>query len=56
MALHGLRKATSETVSKRTVRARALDSSYLSQLVNMGILRKKRQEKEVYFYNQERIF
>lgn len=50
MALNKIGRATSETISSNTKRARALESGYLNQLVMMGIVRKERTGRKVYFY------
>ncbi len=42
--------ATADEVSKETEKARAVESSYLNQLVTMGYLKKKRKGRKVYFY------
>jgi len=43
-------RVTAEDVSHATGRARAVESSYLNQLVNMGYLKKERKRRTVYFY------
>jgi len=42
--------ATADEVAKETGKARAVESSYLNQLVTMGHLKKKRKGRKVYFY------
>ena len=42
--------ATADEVAKETGKARAVESSYLNQLVTMGHLKKKRKGRRVYFY------
>lgn len=49
MALSELGDATADQVSKRTGRARAIESSYLNQLVRMGYLEKRRVGRKVCF-------
>lgn len=44
-----LGEATSSEVAEESERARALESGYLNQLVNMGYLKKKRKGRDVYF-------
>jgi len=44
------RGATAEQVAELTNRARAMESSYLNQLVTMGYLKKQRKGKKAYFY------
>ena len=43
-------RATAAEVSQETGRARAVESSYLNQLVSMGHLKKERKRRTVYFY------
>ncbi len=50
MAVSKLGKATASDVSKETERARAVESSYLNQLVSMGHLKRERKGRDVYFY------
>lgn len=45
-----LEQATAEEVAKQTRRARAVESSYLNQLVLMGYLKKERRGRKAYFY------
>ncbi len=45
-----LGEATAEEVSQQTARARAVESSYLNQLVMMGYLKKERRGRKAYFY------
>ena len=50
VSLCRLEKATANEVSEQTKRARAVESSYLNQLVIMGYLKKERQGRKAYFY------
>jgi predicted transcriptional regulator len=50
LTLCNLGEATAEDVSNRTGRARAVESDYLNQLVNLGHVKKKRKGRKVYFY------
>jgi len=45
-----LDQATAEEVAEQTKRARAVESSYLNQLVMMGYLKKERRGRKAYFY------
>lgn len=45
-----LEQATAEEVAEQTRRARAVESSYLNQLVLMGYLKKERKGRKAYFY------
>lgn len=45
-----LDQATAEEVAEQTKRARAVESSYLNQLVMMGYLSKERRGRKAYFY------
>ena len=45
-----LEQATAEDVAEQTRRARAVESSYLNQLVLMGYLKKERKGRKAYFY------
>ncbi len=45
--------ATADDVAKETEKARAVESSYLNQLVTMGHLKKKRKGRKVYFYLEQ---
>lgn len=45
-----LDQATAEEVAEQTRRARAVESSYLNQLVMMGYLKKERRGRKAYFY------
>lgn len=49
--------ATAEMVSETTQKARAVESSYLNQLVIMGIIKKeqKRKGRNVYFFVERKI-
>lgn len=50
MALSTLKEATATDLSKETSRVRAVESDYLNQLVSMGLVKKKRKGRDVYFY------
>ena len=50
LALSTLREATATELSKETGRVRAVESDYLNQLVSMGLVKKKRKGRDVYFY------
>jgi hypothetical protein len=50
MILSRLSRATAGQVSNESGRARAVESSYLNQLVVMGHLKKTREGRVVYFY------
>jgi hypothetical protein len=50
MALSSLGEATATDLSKETSRVRAVESDYLNQLVSMGLIKKKRKGRDVYFY------
>ncbi len=50
LALANLGEATATDLSKETGRVRAVESDYLNQLVSMGLLKKKRKGRDVYFY------
>jgi len=50
LALSSLREATATELSKETGRVRAVESDYLNQLVSMGLVKKKRKGRDVYFY------
>jgi len=50
LALATLREATATDLSKETSRVRAVESDYLNQLVSMGLVKKKRKGRDVYFY------
>ena len=43
-------RATAEEISQQTKRARAVESSYLNQLVIMGYLKKERKGRKAYFF------
>jgi response regulator of citrate/malate metabolism len=45
---HG--RATAEEIAEQTNRARAVESSYLNQLVTMGYIKKMRKGRKAYFY------
>jgi len=50
LSLSTLREATATDLSKETGRVRAVESDYLNQLVSMGLVKKKRKGRDVYFY------
>jgi hypothetical protein len=50
MVLYKLEKATAEDLAKETGRLRAVESAAANQLVRMGVLSKKREGRDVYFY------
>ena len=50
LALSTLSEATATDLSKETGRVRAVESDYLNQLVSMGLVKKKRKGRDVYFY------
>jgi hypothetical protein len=50
LALATLTEATATDLSKETGRVRAVESDYLNQLVSMGLVKKKRKGRDVYFY------
>lgn len=50
MGLTTLGEATATDLSKETGRVRAVESDYLNQLVSMGLIKKKRKGRDVYFY------
>jgi predicted transcriptional regulator len=50
LALSTLKEATATDLSKETGRVRAVESDYLNQLVSMGLVKKKRKGRDVYFY------
>ncbi len=50
LALSALTEATATDLSKETGRVRAVESDYLNQLVSMGLVKKKRKGRDVYFY------
>ena len=43
-------RATAEEIAQQTKRARAVESSYLNQLVIMGYLKKERKGRKAYFF------
>jgi ArsR family transcriptional regulator, lead/cadmium/zinc/bismuth-responsive transcriptional repressor len=43
-------RATAEEIAGQTKRARAVESSYLNQLVIMGYLKKERKGRKAYFF------
>lgn len=50
LALANLGEGTATDLSKETSRVRAVESDYLNQLVSMGLIKKKRKGRDVYFY------
>jgi predicted transcriptional regulator len=50
LALSTLGEGTATDISKETSRVRAVESDYLNQLVSMGLIKKKRKGRDVYFY------
>lgn len=50
LGLATLGEATATDISKETGRVRAVESDYLNQLVSMGLVKKKRKGRDVYFY------
>lgn len=50
LALATLGEATATDLSKETGRVRAVESDYFNQLVSMGLVKKKRKGRDVYFY------
>ena len=50
MGLATLGEGTATDLSKETGRVRAVESDYLNQLVSMGLIKKKRKGRDVYFY------
>lgn len=50
LALSTLGEGTATDLSKETSRVRAVESDYLNQLVSMGLIKKKRKGRDVYFY------
>jgi hypothetical protein len=50
LALATLGEGTATDMSKETGRVRAVESDYLNQLVAMGLVKKKRKGRDVYFY------
>jgi predicted transcriptional regulator len=49
-------RATAEEIAEQTSRARAVESSYLNQLVTMGYIKKMRKGRKAYFYvNREKV-
>jgi predicted transcriptional regulator len=47
-------RATAEEIADITSRARAMESSYLNQLVTMGYIKKQRKGKKTYFYAERK--
>lgn len=43
-------RSTADEIAEQTTRARAVESSYLNQLVIMGYLKKERKGRKAYFY------
>jgi hypothetical protein len=52
LALATLSEATATDLSRETGRVRAVESDYLNQLVSMGLVKKKRKGRDVYFYTE----
>ena len=50
MAICRSGRATAEETAEQTSRARAVESSYLNQLVIMGYLKKERKGRKAYFF------
>jgi hypothetical protein len=50
LALSSLGEGTATHLSKETGRVRAVESDYLNQLVSMGLIKKKRKGRNVYFF------
>ncbi len=50
LGLATLGEGTATDLSKETGRVRAVESDYLNQLVAMGLVKKKRKGRDVYFY------
>ena len=50
MAICRCGRATAEEIAEQTTRARAVESSYLNQLVIMGYLKKERKGRKAYFF------
>ena len=48
-ALCAYDEATAEMVATRTGRARAVESSYLNQLCNLGLIEKYRRKRQAFF-------
>ena len=48
-------RATAEEIAEQTSRARAVESSYLNQLVIMRYLKKERKGRKAYFYVERQI-
>jgi len=53
MAVSKVQNATAQVVAKMTKRTRALESSYLNQLVRMNYLEKTKRSRTVYFHVRE---
>ena len=56
LALSTLREGTATDISKETSRVRAVESDYLNQLASMGLIKKKRKGRDVYFYVESKRF
>ena len=50
MAVCRLGRATADEIAQQTHRARAVESSYVNQLVIMGHMKKERKGRKAYFY------
>ena len=56
IALSTLGEGTATDLSRETGRVRAVESDYLNQLVSMGLIKKKRKGRNVYFYLESEVF
>jgi predicted transcriptional regulator len=56
LALSTLGEGTATDISKETSRVRAVESDYLNQLASMGLIKKKRKGRDVYFYVESKRF
>ena len=50
LGLATLGEGTATDLSRETGRVRAVESDYMNQLVSMGLVKKKRKGRDVYFY------
>jgi len=48
-------RATADEIAQQTLRARAVESAYLNQLVLMGYLKKERKGRKAYFYTDKEL-
>jgi predicted transcriptional regulator len=55
IALSTLGEGTAADLSRETGRVRAVESDYLNQLVSMGLIKKKRKGRDVYFYVEAEV-